>query len=243
MQYENFKARVILLNPETGEAIAEVDPYTTPYALIFPDGKNLIQVINEIELTPGPQGLQGPPGEQGIQGPQGQQGIQGEKGDPFRIAKIYSSIRAMEADFTNPEVWFGQFVLIEADVNDPDNSKIFIKGNEGFEFVADLSGPQGLQGPPGEQGIQGPQGGQGERGPQGLQGPPGNAGLQGLPGKDGAKGDAGPPGERGVAGPQGPQGATGPQGPQGTPGVAADAIKFGTAYAIAANISLFFKKM
>lgn len=59
------------------------------------------------------------------------------------------------------------------------------------EQLAEVRGPQGVQGPQGERGIQGPQGDRGEQGPQGETGP------QGV---------------------QGPQGEQGIQGPQGTPG-------------------------
>lgn len=39
------------------------------------------QEIEKIELTPGPQGIQGPKGEKGDTGPQGIQGLKGEKGE------------------------------------------------------------------------------------------------------------------------------------------------------------------
>ena len=101
-----------------------------------------------------PRGLQG---EQGIQGIQGPQGIQGE---PFEFYRVYVSVAAMEADAANvPE---GKFVLINTnDVQDPDNSKMYVRNSEeqtGFRYLNDLSGAAGIQGPQGIQGIQGVQG-------------------------------------------------------------------------------------
>lgn len=101
-----------------------------------------------------PRGLQGPQGIQGIPGPQG---IQGE---PFEFYKVYASAAAMEADAANvPE---GKFVLINTnDVEDPDNSKMFVRNSEeptGFRYLNDLSGAAGIQGPQGIPGIQGDQG-------------------------------------------------------------------------------------
>jgi hypothetical protein len=86
------------------------------------------------------------------------------------------------------------------------------------EQLAEVRGPQGIQGPQGDRGIQGPQGDRGEQGPQGergIQGPQGEQGIQGIQGPQGDRGEQGPQGERGI---QGPQGERGIQGPQGTPG-------------------------
>ena len=100
-----------------------------------------------------------------LKGDRGIQGIQGEKGDPFFISKVYNSVAEMHADYSNNEVKVGQFIVIETgNVNDEDNAKLFIKGNTSYEFLTDLSGAQGMQGPAGiqgEQGVQGPAGVQG----------------------------------------------------------------------------------
>lgn len=162
----------------------------------------------------GSKGDKGDPGEQGIQGPQGNpgpQGIQGpkgEKGDPFSIYKTYTSISAMNADATN--VPDGMFVLIENGVDDPDSAKLYVRttdGSEAFQYITDLSGAQGIQGPQGvgvsnitlDEGtdsgnvytitmtdgssyqITAPIGPQGVQGPQGGPGP---QGVQGNPGRD-----------------------------------------------------------
>lgn len=164
--------------------------------------------IENIELTPGPagpqgpkgdkgdtgetgpkgpqgiQGIQGVQGEQGIQGPQGEQGEKGEPGQPFSIAKVYPSVDAMNADFSNDDVSVGQFVIINTgNVDDEDNAKLFVKGDAGYSYITDLSGAQGIQGPQGEIGPQGSQGLQGEQGVQGIQGV---QGVQGEPGANGA---------------------------------------------------------
>ena len=153
----------------------------------------------------GEQGIQGP---QGKQGPQGIQGPKGEKGDPFSIYKTYTSISAMNADATN--VSDGMFVLIENGVDDPDSAKLYVRttdGSEAFQYITDLSGAQGIQGPQGvgvsnitldestDSGnvytitmtdgssyqITAPIGPQGVQGPQGGPGP---QGVQGNPGRD-----------------------------------------------------------
>lgn len=112
----------------------------------------------------GPQGIQGIQGETGATGPQGPQGPTGEA---FTIYATYASVAAMEADAAN--VPTGKFVLISSTVSDPDNAKLYVKLSDGtFNYLTDLSGAQGIQGPQGEQGIQGVQG---EQGIQGVQGP------------------------------------------------------------------------
>lgn len=68
-------------------------------------------------------------------------------GDPFEIKKTYRSIAEMEADYDNPMIGVGQFVWINTlDVEDPDDSKLFLKGTERWILVGDLSGSQGIQG-------------------------------------------------------------------------------------------------
>lgn len=156
----------------------------------------------------GEQGAQGVQGEQGIRGPAGEQGQKGDKGDPFSIAKVYASVDAMNADFSNPDIPEGAFVIINTgNVEDEDNAKLYVKGETAYSFVTDLSGATGIQGP------------QGERGPQGVQGEQGEQGVQGIQGVKGDTGETGPQGPKGDTGPQGPEG---PPGPQGEPGSGAD---------------------
>lgn len=102
----------------------------------------------------GEQGLQGEQGEQGIQG------IQGPTGKAFSVYKTYVSIEEMNADIDNVEE--GNFVLIATTISEEDNAKLFVKGQNEFIFLTDLSGAQGIQGEKGEQGIQGEQGNEGK---------------------------------------------------------------------------------
>lgn len=68
-------------------------------------------------------------------------------GDEFTIVKTYISIAAMEADYDNPEVGIGQFVMIDTgDVENPEDSRLYLKGDTEWKFISDLSGMQGIQG-------------------------------------------------------------------------------------------------
>ena len=200
-----------------------------------------------IQGPQGEQGLQGPKGETGEQGPQGEQGIQGPKGEigaPFAIKKIYTSVDEMNQDFENEEVKENEFVLINTEnVEDEDNSKLYVKTAESYKFITDLSGAQGIQGPKGEQGLQGTAGADGTngksayeiavekgfegteevwlaslKGAQGIQGPKGETGAPGEQGPQGAQGIQGPKGDKGDQGPQGEQGIQGPKGETGEQG-------------------------
>ena len=96
----------------------------------------------------------GDKGDAGSQGPQGDPGPKGDPGEPFQIRKIYSSVDEMEADYNNPDIEEGDFVLINTDdISDPDNAKLYVKGPTGWQFVTDLSGAQGIQGPQGDTGA------------------------------------------------------------------------------------------
>lgn len=113
----------------------------------------------------GDTGATGATGPQGARGPQGVQGPKGDKGDPFAVKKTYASIAAMNNDFSGTEVAVGEFVMITSTVSDPDNAKLYVKGDTAFVFVTDLSGAQGVKG---DTGAQGPQGVQGPQGPTGT---------------------------------------------------------------------------
>ena len=74
----------------------------------------------------------------------------GPKGDGFEIKKVYSSVDEMNSNFKIDDVPLGGFVLISTDdVNDNDNSKLYVKGEDCYRYLNDLSGAQGIQGPPG----------------------------------------------------------------------------------------------
>lgn len=89
-------------------------------------------------------------------------GPQGPAGEGFAIYKTYASVTDMEADAANVEE--GKFVMISSTEDDPDNAKLYVKATDAFNFVTDLSGAQGIQGPQGEPGVQGPQGEPGKDG-------------------------------------------------------------------------------
>lgn len=93
-----------------------------------------------------------PRGIQGVVGPQG------PVGDPFAVAKTYSSIAEMQAD-TSDDVKNGGFVLISTEsVDDEDNGKLYVKNiiktqvgetiteTADWRFLCDLSGAQGITG-------------------------------------------------------------------------------------------------
>ena len=84
--------------------------------------------------------------------PIGPQGAKGDTGEPFAIYKTYTSVTAMNADASN--VPDGRFVLIETgNVDDEDNSKVYVRtvgGEADFQFLTDLSGAQGIKG---DQGV------------------------------------------------------------------------------------------
>lgn len=106
--------------------------------------------LEVIELTPGPQGEQGPQGEPGIQGPQGEVGPAGPQGETGPAGK---------------------------DGVDGAPGPKGDKGDIGPQGPAGEQGPQGIQGPQGEQG---PKGDQGEVGPQGPAGADGHTPVKGT---------------------------------------------------------------
>lgn len=68
-------------------------------------------------------------------------------GDAFTYKKEYPSVEAMEADWGTADVKLGEYVLINTnDVEDPDDAKVYLKTQEGWKFIVDLSGMQGIQG-------------------------------------------------------------------------------------------------
>lgn len=165
-------------------------------------------------------------------------------GDAFTIVKTYSSVQAMEDDYNNPEVKIGQFVMIDTgDVENEEDSRLYLKGDTEWKFISDLSGAQGIQGLSayqvavqhgfegteaewlislkGEKGETGPKGDRGDTGEKGATGERGPQGLQGERGLQGVQGEQGEPGIQGPVGPKGEkgdQGEQGPQGPKGDPG-------------------------
>ena len=112
---------------------------------------------------PGPKGDPGEKGDKGDPGVPGQDGApgpKGDKGDPFTVKKTFASIYEMEHYVPGPGdvvINPGDFVMITTTVEDPDNAKLYIKGNGEFEyhFITDLSGAQGMKGDKGDPGVPG----------------------------------------------------------------------------------------
>lgn len=169
-------------------------------------------------------------------------------GDAFTIVKTYSSVQAMEDDYNNPEVKTGQFVMIDTgDVENEEDSRLYLKGNTEWKFISDLSGAQGIQGLSayqvavqhgfkgtedewlislkGEKGETGPKGDKGDTGEKGATGERGPQGLQGERGLQGVQGEKGEPGADGAPGIQGPKGDPGQKGEKGDPGSDASVTK------------------
>ena len=73
--------------------------------------------------------------------------LKGEKGDPglgFTIYRTYPTVNELLADDTCP---IGRFGLVNTDnVEDPDNSKLYLMTNTGWSYQTDLSGSQGIKG-------------------------------------------------------------------------------------------------
>ena len=68
-------------------------------------------------------------------------------GDAFTYKKEYPSVEAMKADWGTADVKLGEYVLINTnDVEDPDDAKVYLKTQNGWKFIVDLSGMQGIQG-------------------------------------------------------------------------------------------------
>jgi hypothetical protein len=132
----------------------------------------------------------------GLAGPTGPAGL------GFTIAKTYSSVAALTADTAPTGIVSGQFALIDTnDINNAENSRLYVWNGTSYTYTSDLSGAQGIVGP---------------TGPQGTNGTIGTNGAQGPTGPTGAQGSAGAAST--VAGPTGPTGAQGPAGTAATGG-------------------------
>ena len=150
----------------------------------------------------GSQGAQGIAGYTGSQGVIGYTGSKGDSGLGFTIAKTYASVAALTADTTPTGIVAGQFALIETgDVENPENSRLYLWNGSAYTYVSDLSGAQGITGPQGVIGYTGSQGVIGYTGSQGTQGVIGYTGSQGVIGYTGSQGIQGVIGYTGSAGP------------------------------------------
>ena len=147
----------------------------------------------------GAQGNIGATGAQGTTGNTGATGAQGQTGLGFNIAKSYVSTATLAADTSPTGIVAGEFAIIETgNVQDADNSKLYLWNGTVYSYVSDLSGAAGITGPAGATGAQGSQGNIGATGAQGNAGATGAQGNQGSTGATGQTGNAGATGADGV---------------------------------------------
>ena len=114
----------------------------------------------------GIQGIVGPTGNQGIQGIVGPTGFTGQKGDRFSIDHVVNSVALL----SGISAAVGNFAIINSNINDPDNSKLYVYNGTQWLYQTDMSGIQGNVGATGPQGIQGIQGNIGVTGDKGAKG-------------------------------------------------------------------------
>lgn len=112
--------------------VGKVESTENPNGISITNSGTKYDAILDFVLPRGPKGDQGLPGVDGVDG------------KDFSIAKTYSSVAEMNADMGNVEE--NSFVLIASDVEDADNSKLFVKTGAEFKFLTDLSGAQGFKG-------------------------------------------------------------------------------------------------
>lgn len=111
----------------------------------------------------------------GLAGPTGPAGL------GFTIAKTYSSVAALTADTSPTGITAGQFALIDTgDINNAENSRLYVWTGTNYTYTSDLSGAQGIVGPTGPAGTNGIIGVDGAVGPTGPTGPAGEAASGGA---------------------------------------------------------------
>jgi hypothetical protein len=197
----------------TSLAYSNVGP-VGPQGIVGPTGP--IGPTGPDSTIAGPQGATGPIGPVG---PIGNIGPTGPVGQGFKIARTYTSFTALNADSSSPSgINVGEFAIIETgNVNDVENSRLYLWTGANYQYQTDLSGGVGFTGPTGPVGPQGIVGPTGPTGPLGPVGPQGFVGDVGAQGPQGATGPTGPTGVglTGAIGPIGPIGPVGPVGPLG----------------------------
>ena len=144
--------------------------------------------IGKIELTPGPQGEQGPKGETGEQGPKGETGERGPAGadgkTPVKGVDYFTADDKVEMLNGYATEAFVNNAIAEAQLggeggevnldglvakNEVGNaSQILFSDGQSFQSKLDNGLLQGPKGDQGEQGIQGPKGDQGPAGADGV---------------------------------------------------------------------------
>ena len=81
-------------------------------------------------------------------GDQGPRGFQGPAGKNFQIKQTFPTIAAMNAS-GGSGFEDGDFALISSNTQDEDNAKLYVWNGSQFNFMTDMSGSQGIQGPTG----------------------------------------------------------------------------------------------
>lgn len=119
-------------------------------------------------------------------------GYTGSTGLGFNIAKQYGNVALLEADITPTGIEIGEFALINTgDVDDPENSRLYIWDGNAYTYVNDLSGAAGITGPAGADGYTGSAGADGTIGVDGYTGSQGTTGYVGSKGNTGSIGYTG----------------------------------------------------
>ena len=125
------------------------DSITGPQGKPGPDGKSAYQIWLDTGHTGTEQDfLAFLKGEKGNTGDTGPRGFTGPAGKNFQIKKTFASIQEMN-DSKGAGFDDGDFTLISSNVNDADNAKLYVWDGKQFNYVGDLSGAQGMQGPAG----------------------------------------------------------------------------------------------
>ena len=158
---------------------------------IGPNGATGSTGIRGASGATGPQGIPGPEGATGPQGPTGNTGL------GFIIAKTYSNVASLTADTTPSDIVAGEFAIINTgDVENSEDSRLYLWDGSVYTYVTDLSGSAGIQGQTGATGLRGATGVTGDTGPTG------NTGSTGLTGSTGPTGNTGATGVQGSTGPK-----------------------------------------
>lgn len=98
----------------------------------------------------------------------GEKGDKGDRGDGIDIVRSFTTIAEMLTGAATDGVPVGKFVVIASgNVDDPENARLYVKTENGYLYLTDLSGAQGIRGEKGDQGERGPQGIQGIQGEKG----------------------------------------------------------------------------
>jgi hypothetical protein len=110
----------------------------------------------------GSQGNVGYVGSAGTNGYDGSVGFTGSRGDTglgFAIAKSYGNVAALTADTSPTGIVAGQFAIVETgNVEDSENSRLYLWTGSAYNYVTDLSGASGITGPQGGTGYTGSMG-------------------------------------------------------------------------------------